>query len=58
MAPEKPVPGGIHIRFRHPMGQPIVSMELDGKSPEGFDEEYVYLNSPRKETARLKVWYK
>ena len=56
--PEKPVPGGIHIRFRHPMGQPIVSVELDGESSDDFNEEYVYLNSPLKKTARLKVWYK
>jgi hypothetical protein len=54
---EKPIPGGIDIRLRHPKGHHIVSVELDGERMDDFNEEYVYLKNHIEKTVRIEVRY-
>jgi hypothetical protein len=56
--PGRPVPGGIRIRFRHPLGYPIARVELNGESTEDFSGEYLYLDHPVKGDTRIKVFFK
>jgi hypothetical protein len=55
--PERQVPGGIRIRFRHPLGSPIARVEVNGKSVKDFSGEYVFLGYPLKKTSRIRVFY-
>lgn len=56
--PEKPVAGGIYIRFRHPQGNKIHAVEIDGETWDNFEEDYVYLKNSGKKIVRIKVLFK
>ena len=55
--PEKPVPGCIQIRFRHPGTLPIERVEVNGKEMRDFSSEYVFLSYPLKKVTRIRVFY-
>jgi hypothetical protein len=48
--PEKHIPGGIDIRFRHPQGYKI--------HWDDFEEDYVYLKNSGNKIVRIKVFFK
>jgi hypothetical protein len=53
--PLKPVPGGIDIRFRHPQGRKIRSVEINGKPLDDFEGEYVRLKNPPSKKIEIRV---
>jgi hypothetical protein len=55
--PEEPVPGGIDIRFRHPQGRKIRTVEIDGQSWDDFHDDYVYLKNRSEKIVRIKVCF-
>jgi len=55
--PEEPVPKGIDIRFRHPLGNKILAVEINGKDWEDFDREYVHLRSSPEKIESIKIYF-
>jgi len=53
--PKQTIPGDIAIRFRHPQGHKILAVELNGKTWDDFQNNYVYLSNSSDKRVKIKV---
>jgi hypothetical protein len=51
-------PDKIEIRLRHPYGYKIKSVEINGKTWDKFNWEYIFLTNTSDKIARIKIHYK